>query len=178
MKVVFSSCLLGFPTRYDGRDKRLSLPPIPGTDLPGVVTCWTLEDARAIAEKLQPGNRVVMVGAGFVAGVCMKSLVGTGVKLSVIAGRAGQILFYLAGKAEKAGQQDAANAYLAKIITDYPADQNYTRALSKRAWKSYADKDYSGAIKGLALFIKESQASPTKAQAMFALADSLRRTGK
>ena len=91
-------------------------------------------------------------------------------------GRAGQILFYLAGKAEKAGQQDAANAYLAKIITDYPADQNYTRALSKRAWKSYADKDYSGAIKGLALFIKESQASPTKAQAMFALADSLRRT--
>ena len=69
-----------------------SLPPIPGTDLPGVVTCWTLEDARAIAEKLQPGNRVVMVGAGFVAGVCMKSLVGTGVKLSVIAGRAGQIL--------------------------------------------------------------------------------------
>ena len=37
-----------------------SLPPIPGTDLPGVVTCWTLQDARAIAEKLQPGNRVVM----------------------------------------------------------------------------------------------------------------------
>lgn len=69
-----------------------SLPPIPGTDLPGVVTCWTLEDARAIADKLKPGARVVMIGAGFVAGVCMKALVGTGVKLSVIAGRAGQIL--------------------------------------------------------------------------------------
>ena len=69
-----------------------SLPPIPGTDLPGVVTCWTLEDARAIAAKLKPGARVVMVGAGFVAGVCMKALVGTGVQLSVIAGRAGQIL--------------------------------------------------------------------------------------
>lgn len=69
-----------------------SLPPIAGTDLPGVVTCWTLDDARAIAEKLTPGARVVMLGAGFVAGVCMKSLIGTGVKLTVIAGRAGQIL--------------------------------------------------------------------------------------
>lgn len=69
-----------------------ALPPIAGTDLPGVVTCWTLEDARAIAEKLKPGNRVVMLGAGFVAGVCMKSLVQSGVQLSVIAGRAGQIL--------------------------------------------------------------------------------------
>ncbi len=67
-------------------------PPVPGTDLPGVVTCWTLEDARVIAAKLQPGARVVMVGAGFVAGVCMKSLVESGAQLTVIAGRVGQIL--------------------------------------------------------------------------------------
>ena len=32
-----------------------SLPPLPGTDLPGVVTCWTLDDARTIAAKLGPG---------------------------------------------------------------------------------------------------------------------------
>ena len=69
-----------------------TLPPIPGTDLPGVVTCWTLEDARQIAAKLKPGARVVMLGAGFVAGVCMKSLVNSGAKLSVVAGRSGQIL--------------------------------------------------------------------------------------
>jgi NAD(P)H-nitrite reductase large subunit len=69
-----------------------TLPPLPGTDLPGVVTCWTLEDARQIAAKLVPGARVVMLGAGFVAGVCMKSLVGSGAKLSVVAGRSGQIL--------------------------------------------------------------------------------------
>lgn len=69
-----------------------TLPPIGGTDVPGVVSCWTLEDARRIAAELQPGRRVVMVGAGFVAGVCMKSLVESGVTLSVIAGRAGQIL--------------------------------------------------------------------------------------
>jgi NAD(P)H-nitrite reductase large subunit len=69
-----------------------TLPPISGTDLAGVVTCWTLDDARVIAAKLKPGARVVMVGAGFVAGVCMKSLVESGAQLSVIAGRAGQIL--------------------------------------------------------------------------------------
>jgi NADPH-dependent 2,4-dienoyl-CoA reductase/sulfur reductase-like enzyme len=60
--------------------------------VPGAVTCWTLEDARQIAAKLVPGARVVMLGAGFVAGVCMKSLVASGVQLSVVAGRSGQIL--------------------------------------------------------------------------------------
>jgi NADPH-dependent 2,4-dienoyl-CoA reductase/sulfur reductase-like enzyme len=67
-------------------------PPLPGTDLPGVLSCWTLDDARQIAAKLVPGARVVMLGAGFVAGVCMKSLVGSGARLSVVAGRSGQIL--------------------------------------------------------------------------------------
>jgi NAD(P)H-nitrite reductase large subunit len=69
-----------------------TLPPIPGTELDGCVTCWTLEDARVIAAKLKPGTRVVMMGAGFVAGVIMKSLVESGVHLSVLAGRQGQIL--------------------------------------------------------------------------------------
>lgn len=68
------------------------LPPIPGTDLDGVMSCWTLEDARRIAALLKPGARVAMLGAGFVAGVCMKSLVGSGARLSVVAGRSGQIL--------------------------------------------------------------------------------------
>ncbi len=67
-------------------------PPLPGTDLAGVTSCWTLDDARAIAPRLVPGARVVMLGAGFVAGVCMKSLVTSGARLSVVAGRSGQIL--------------------------------------------------------------------------------------
>ena len=92
--------------------------------------------------------------------------------------RAGQILFYLAAKAEQAQQQDVANAYLAKIITDYQNDQNYPKALSKRAWKAYADKDYAGAVDGMKLYIEQSQPSPTRAQAMFALGDCLRRTDK
>ncbi len=92
--------------------------------------------------------------------------------------KAGQILFYLAAKAEKDGKQDVADAYLAKIITDYQNDQNYAKALSKRAWKAYTDKDYAGAVPGMKLYIEQSQPSPTKAQAMFALGDSLRRTGQ
>ena len=92
--------------------------------------------------------------------------------------RAGQILFYLAAKAEQAQQQDVANAYLAKIITDYQNDQNYPKALSKRAWKAYGDKDYAGAIDGMKLYIEQSQPSPTKAQAMFALGDCFRQTDK
>ena len=91
---------------------------------------------------------------------------------------AGKILFYLAAMAEKDKKQELADAYLAKIITDYQNDNNYPKALSKRAWKSYMDKDYAGAIPGMTLYISESVASPTKAQAMFALADSLRRTDK
>jgi NADPH-dependent 2,4-dienoyl-CoA reductase/sulfur reductase-like enzyme len=67
-------------------------PSFPGTELPGVLSCWTLDDAHAIAAHLGPGRRVVLVGAGFVAGVCMKPLALSGARLTVVAGRSGQIL--------------------------------------------------------------------------------------
>ncbi|MDR0994603.1 MAG: tetratricopeptide repeat protein [Verrucomicrobiota bacterium] len=92
--------------------------------------------------------------------------------------RAGQILFYLAAKAEQAGNPVEADAYLARIITDYKQDQNYPKALSKRAWKAYADQDYEAAIDGMKVYIEESTPNATRAQAMFALADSYRRTDK
>lgn len=84
--------VLGYDRLLVATGSSPTLPPVPGTDLPGVVTCWTLGDARVIAAKLKPGARVIMVGAGFVAGVCMKSLVESGAQLTVIAGRVGQIL--------------------------------------------------------------------------------------
>ena len=68
------------------------LPPVPGIDMAGCITCWTLSDARTIAECLKPGAKVVLLGAGFVAGVIMKPLVESGADLTVIAGRSGQIL--------------------------------------------------------------------------------------
>ena len=59
-------------------------PPIPGIDLPRVLTCWTLEDARAIAEHARPGSRVVQLGAGFIGCIIMESLATRGVELTVV----------------------------------------------------------------------------------------------
>jgi NADPH-dependent 2,4-dienoyl-CoA reductase/sulfur reductase-like enzyme len=49
-------------------------PPIPGMDLPGVYPCWTLENARSIANLLKPGARVLQMGAGFVGCIVMEAL--------------------------------------------------------------------------------------------------------
>lgn len=59
-------------------------PPIPGIDLDEVQTCWTLEDARAIAARAAPGSRVVQVGAGFIGSIIMESLKKRGVDLTVV----------------------------------------------------------------------------------------------
>ena len=59
-------------------------PPIPGVDLPQVQTCWTLEDARAIAALAQPGSRVLQLGAGFIGCIIMESLAKRGVDLTVV----------------------------------------------------------------------------------------------
>ncbi len=59
-------------------------PPIPGIDLPEVQTCWTLDDARAIAALAKPGTRVVQLGAGFIGCIIMEALVKRGVELSVV----------------------------------------------------------------------------------------------
>jgi len=59
-------------------------PPIPGIDLPEVHTCWTLEDARAIAALARPGAHVLQLGAGFIGCIIMESLVKRGVHLTVV----------------------------------------------------------------------------------------------
>ena len=59
-------------------------PPIPGIDLPQAQTCWTLEDARAIAQMAQPGSRVLQLGAGFIGCIIMEALVSRGVHLTVV----------------------------------------------------------------------------------------------
>ncbi len=57
---------------------------VPGIDLPGVHTCWTLADARAIIAKLRPGMRVVQMGAGFVGSIIIQGLVSRGADLTVL----------------------------------------------------------------------------------------------
>jgi len=59
-------------------------PPIPGIDLPEVLTCWTLADARAIAQYAKPGSRVVQLGAGFIGCIIMEALAARGVALTVV----------------------------------------------------------------------------------------------
>ncbi|MCF8197683.1 MAG: FAD-dependent oxidoreductase [Sulfuritalea sp.] len=59
-------------------------PPIPGIDLPNVHTCWTIEDARAIAALAKPGARVLQLGAGFIGCIIMEALAVRGVELTVV----------------------------------------------------------------------------------------------
>jgi NAD(P)H-nitrite reductase large subunit len=59
-------------------------PPVAGMDLPGVHTCWTLADARAIAERASAGSRVVQIGAGFIGCIIMEALSSRGVDLTVV----------------------------------------------------------------------------------------------
>lgn len=57
---------------------------IPGIDLPGVRTCWTLKDARALLASIRPGTRVVQMGAGFVGCIIMEGLLARGADLTVL----------------------------------------------------------------------------------------------
>src|SRR5665811_1370576 len=59
-------------------------PPIPGITSEGVHPCWTLADARAIANLAKPGARVLQLGAGFIGCIIMEALMARGVKLSVV----------------------------------------------------------------------------------------------
>ncbi len=59
-------------------------PSIPGIDLPQVQTCWTLADARAIANLAKPGSRVLQLGAGFIGCIIMEALAARGVELTVV----------------------------------------------------------------------------------------------
>lgn len=63
---------------------RPSLEQIPGIGLPGVHSCWTLEDARTILAKARPGTRIVQMGAGFVGCIIMEGLLSRGVDLTIL----------------------------------------------------------------------------------------------
>jgi NAD(P)H-nitrite reductase large subunit len=64
---------------------------IPGIDLPGVHTCWTLADARALVAAIRPGTRVVQMGAGFVGCIILKGLLARGADLTVLV-RSGRLV--------------------------------------------------------------------------------------
>ncbi|MGR8947368.1 MAG: NAD(P)/FAD-dependent oxidoreductase [Gammaproteobacteria bacterium] len=59
-------------------------PPIPGIDLPGVHSCWTLEDARHIIAGSKPGSKVLLMGAGFIGCIILEALARSGADLTVV----------------------------------------------------------------------------------------------
>ena len=92
--------------------------------------------------------------------------------------RAAAILFTLAGLKKQQGDEQAASQFFEQIVKNYPKDQYYPRALSQMAWGYYAATNYEKAVEGFRVFIKESQPSPGKALAQFALAESLRQLNR
>ena len=75
---------LHFDTLLIATGSSPATPPIPGINGPGVHSCWTLADARAIANLAKPGAKVLQMGAGFIGCIIMESLQQRGVELSVV----------------------------------------------------------------------------------------------
>jgi NAD(P)H-nitrite reductase large subunit len=76
--------IIPFDTLLIATGSSPATPPVPGIKGPGVHSCWTLADARAIAALAQPGARVIQMGAGFIGCIIMEALAMRGVKLSVV----------------------------------------------------------------------------------------------
>jgi NAD(P)H-nitrite reductase large subunit len=75
---------LPFDTLLIATGSKPARPPIPGMDLPGVHSCWTLEDARKIMALATRGARVLQMGAGFIGCIIMEALAARGVHLCVV----------------------------------------------------------------------------------------------
>ncbi|MBI3075449.1 MAG: NAD(P)/FAD-dependent oxidoreductase [Deltaproteobacteria bacterium] len=58
--------------------------PVPGAELDGVHTLWTLEDARRAIKLAKKGARVLFVGAGFIGFIILNALHKVGCQLSVV----------------------------------------------------------------------------------------------
>jgi 3-phenylpropionate/trans-cinnamate dioxygenase ferredoxin reductase component len=60
--------------------------PIPGANLPGVLGLRTLDDAHTLAQRLQPGARVVIIGGGFIGLEVAASAIARGCQVTVVEG--------------------------------------------------------------------------------------------
>ena len=60
------------------------IPRMPGANLEGVETCWTLDDAREILKHAHKGAPVVLVGAGFIGSIILEALYLRGCKITVV----------------------------------------------------------------------------------------------
>lgn len=58
--------------------------PVPGADLPGVHSFWTLEQARAVVAQIRHGTHVVLVGGGFIAFTILNAILALKARLSIV----------------------------------------------------------------------------------------------
>jgi NAD(P)H-nitrite reductase large subunit len=56
---------------------------VPGANLAGVHSFWTLEQARGVVAQIREGTHVVMVGAGFIAFTILNAILGLKARLTV-----------------------------------------------------------------------------------------------
>jgi NADPH-dependent 2,4-dienoyl-CoA reductase/sulfur reductase-like enzyme len=82
--VLDDDCVLPFDRLLIATGSHPVRPPIPGIDTAGVHQCWTLKDARAIAQRATKGARVLQMGAGFIGCIIMEALAARGVQLTVV----------------------------------------------------------------------------------------------
>ncbi len=77
---------LGFDDLLIATGASATLPPIPGTDLPGVQPMWTLAHTNAVLQAA--GNKarpeVVLIGAGFIGFIVLNAMYKRGWKLHVV----------------------------------------------------------------------------------------------
>jgi NAD(P)H-nitrite reductase large subunit len=57
---------------------------VPGADLPGVHSFWTLDQCRSLIADIRPGSHVVMVGAGFIAFTILNSILSLRARLTIV----------------------------------------------------------------------------------------------
>lgn len=60
------------------------IPRMPGSNLDGVQTCWTLNDSREILKHAHKGSPVVLVGAGFIGSIILEALYLRGCKITIV----------------------------------------------------------------------------------------------
>jgi NAD(P)H-nitrite reductase large subunit len=58
--------------------------PVAGADGRAVHSFWTLDDARAVIDRITPGSQVVMVGAGFISFTILNSILSLGARLTIV----------------------------------------------------------------------------------------------
>jgi NAD(P)H-nitrite reductase large subunit len=87
-----SGAELGYDSLLIATGSSPARPRVPGLDLPGVQSCWTLDDLRRLDPLLLPGKRVLLLGAGFVSCIILQSLVQRGTKVTVSCGSSGRMV--------------------------------------------------------------------------------------